>query len=268
MATAIRASLVNQISELVGSYQIARWICEDVADFAAPEKAVQTALALGCRFVEGEPLQYLLGHWSFRSLDLLCDRRALIPRPETEQLVELVKTHLLTNSNVRNILEIGTGCGAIALALASEVEDLSILASDISHEALGLAQDNSARLPAKSASVELAHSDLFASLDGARRFEVIVSNPPYVPDGSTLEARVVGFEPNIALFAGKDGLEVIGKIIEQSPNWLAGRGSKVFLEIDETHGARVTLLAERSGFAQCTITQDFSGRDRFASLTY
>jgi release factor glutamine methyltransferase len=218
------------------------------------------------RFNDGEPIQYIFGHWSFRSLELKCDTRALIPRPETEQLVDLVLDSLKALQG-RRVLEIGTGTGAIAISLAVEVPGLDIVATDISTEALALATENLDRFATQS-TVKFVLSDLFESLDKELKFDLIVSNPPYVPSSSEIPPVVRDYEPHVALFGGPQGLNIILPIICQAQNWLSGSGARVLLEIDESHGSAVVEAAEVAGYSGFEIFQDLAGKDRFARLTY
>ncbi len=258
----------ERLSRKVGSQQLARWIWDE-ARSRCPDEDVETlACEFADRYMAGEPLQYVFGHWSFRALELKCDRRGLIPRPETELLVDLVKADLQANSWMKRVLEIGTGSGAIALALATEVSGLSIVATDVSGDALSLAKENLASQASLTSEVVMVHSDLFSALGGYGLFDLIVSNPPYVPSSTVLDARVADYEPHQALFGGDDGLEIIARLIEGSPPMLSRRGAELYIEIDESHGGRIVELASRSGFTATRIRQDLSGKDRFAQLIY
>ena len=182
--------------------------------------------------------------------------------------MDLVKGDLQTNPWMKRVLEIGTGTGAIALALATEVSGLSIVATDVSLDALSLAQENLASQESLTSEVVMVHSDLFSALGGYGLFDLIVSNPPYVPSSTVLDARVADYEPHQALFGGDDGLEIISRLIEGSPAMLSRRGAGLYLEIDESHGGRIVELASQSGFSAMQIHQDLAGKDRFAQLIY
>lgn len=266
--TAAEWELLERLSVRVGRLQLAKWIVDEAFSARSGAAAESYAFEITDRYLAGEPIQYIFGHWSFRGLELKCDARALIPRPETEQLVDLVRTELTANPWMRRVLEIGTGTGAIALALATEIAGLSIVATELSAGALALARENLAAQPGLSSEVEMVQSDLFDSLSGFGMFDLIVSNPPYLPTSTVLEPRVAVYEPHEALFGGEDGLAVIRRLIEESPVRLTRRGAELMLEIDETHGARVVELAHQHGFTSAQIHQDLSGRDRFAQLVY
>lgn len=253
----------------IGNPQLAIWIIEEAKVRDKGTNWENLAYSMACRFKRGEPIQYIFGHWSFRSLDLRCDSRALIPRPETEQLVQLIIDELGSSASKDTcILEIGTGTGAIAVSLAKEVENLTIVASDISSGALELAAENLARQSILRSEVHLIQSDLYGAIALEPHFDLIVSNPPYVPTGSYLESRVFKYEPHLALFGGLDGLDFIEPIIAGAPQRLKGRGGRVFLEIDQGHGENVLEIANECGFTQANLIKDYPGKDRFVSLVY
>ncbi|MDA8080437.1 MAG: peptide chain release factor N(5)-glutamine methyltransferase [Actinomycetota bacterium] len=258
----------DRLLRKVGSQQLARWIWNEARSRFSDEDVEVAAFEFADRYLAGEPLQYVFGHWSFRTLELKCDRRGLIPRPETELLVDMVKDDLQANPWMKRVLEIGTGTGAIALALATEVSGLSIVATDVSLDALSLAKENLASQEALTSEVMMVHSDLFSALGGYGLFDLIVSNPPYVPSSTVLDVTVADYEPHQALFGGGDGLQIIAKLISGSPAKLSRRGAELYLEIDESHGGRVNELASQSGFSAIEIHQDLAGKDRFARLIY
>lgn len=264
------AGLHSRIATEVGSSQLATWIIEEAKYGSVGQDWQSSALSMSHRYQLGEPIQYIFGHWSFRSIELLCDGRALIPRPETEQLVEVIIDQIRNNtpSGEIRILEIGTGTGAIAISLAVELANLSIVATDISAAAIELASANLSMQAELKSTVLFIQSDLYGALSFHPYFDYIVSNPPYIPLGSSLESRVVDHEPHQALFGGVDGLQLIEPIIAGAPRLLRGRGSKVILEIDESHGEQVIQIAEDNGFSGRDIIKDFPGKDRFASLRY
>ncbi len=261
--------LLERISGQLGRRQLAKWILDEAFSKSSGADAESLALKMAQRYLSGEPIQYIFGHWSFRSLELGCDARALIPRPETEQLVDLVEAELAINNWMKRVLEIGTGTGAIALALASEVHGLHIVATELSPAALELARENMALHKSRLLSeLVMMQSDLFEAVGGLGAFDMIVSNPPYLPSSTQLEPRVTDYEPHEALFGGEDGLSVIRRLIKESPSWLTRRGAELLLEIDETHGDRVRELAGQHGFSRAVIHRDLAGRARFAQLVY
>lgn len=214
-----------------------------------------------------EPLQYITGHSDFRELRLQVDRRVLIPRPETELLVGEV----LAWAGAREGLaaaDIGTGSGAIALSLAREGAFARIVATDLSEGALEVAALNAASTGLEER-VELRLGRGYAPLAG-ERFDVIVSNPPYVGEGErpTLDAEVCEWEPEVALFSGSDGLEVIRELVGGAPSHLRA-GGLLALEIGAAQAAAVTTLIRGDGrYAEPRVARDLAGRERmvFAGL--
>jgi release factor glutamine methyltransferase len=220
------------------------------------------------RRISGEPLQYILGHQEFWSVDFKVDPRALIPRPETELLVEQCLSILLKNSlrGIPSVLEIGTGSGAIAIVLAKEVKPIFLVATDISRDALALAKEN-----AESAGVqhriEFVNGDLFGPLRPLRRrkpFHLILSNPPYIvrPEIGSLAKEVRDYEPTIALDGGEDGLEFYRRIVTGAPCYLREEGW-LLLEMGQGQSKKVAEQIERSGaFLKPQILPDLSGIER------
>jgi release factor glutamine methyltransferase len=218
------------------------------------------------RRISGEPLQYILGHQEFWSIDFKVDPRALIPRPETELLVEQSVSILSETFLVQTVLEIGTGSGAIAISLAKDVRDIFIVATDISREALLLAKEN-----AKSAGVlrqiEFVNADLlgpFRYLRDQEPFDLILSNPPYIDRSEIqrLAREIRDYEPIAALDGGEDGMEFYRRIISQTPSYLR-RGGWLLLEVGEGQGEKVADQLERSGyFLRPQLIPDLSGIKR------
>ena len=215
------------------------------------------------RRAQGEPLQHLLGTVEFCGLTFLCDRRAMIPRPETEQLVEVLK------SEVRNpkseIMDVGTGSGVIALCLAAEFPGAQILAVDISNDALTLAQENAARLNLAER-VRFLKSNLLENVEGV--FDVIVANLPYV---STQErhtlSREVLHDPEVAVFASTRGDELVRELIAQAPSRLRP-GGMLALEIGMGQSeALLSTLAEKN-YRDISSKTDYSGVTRFLFARY
>lgn len=266
-SSGLKEQLRRRLSKMVDQPQLVRWILEEVSRSFPLDNQEVAALEMARRFKAGEPIQYIFGHWSFRSLELICDSRALIPRPETEQLVDHA-IDSLKELQGRRVLEIGTGTGAIAISLAVEVPGLDVVATDISSNALELATVNLNRRSEIQSTVKFVLSDLFESLDNELKFDLIVSNPPYVPNSVAIAPIVRDYEPHVALFAGPEGLDLILPIIGQAQSWLSGRGSKVVLEIDESHGGAVVEAAQEAGYSGFELFQDLAGKDRFACLTF
>ncbi len=208
-----------------------------------------------------EPLQYILGETEFHSLKLKVDRRALIPRPETELLVEIVITACTTPP--ASILDLGTGTGAIALALAQKFPDAKVTAVDASEEALTLAREN-AILTGLKERVTFTRSNWCGELPSDARFDLIVSNPPYLTAEETAATtpEVRGFEPVSALTAADAGLADLRTIIAQAPRFL-NEGGLLALETGIAQHAELVRLLAAAGFANVESRQDLTGRDRF-----
>jgi release factor glutamine methyltransferase len=209
------------------------------------------------------PLQHLLGTSEFRGRSFKIDRRALIPRPETELLVEACLEGS-PPSDQALALELGTGSGIIAISLLAERPALRMVAVELSAEAAALARENAARLGVTDR-LDLREGDLFAPLRSNERFDLIVSNPPYVASATiaTLEPEVRDHDPRLALDGGERGLDVIERIATQATKWLIPGGS-LALEIGDDQGAEVKALLEGAGFEDVRIGKDYAGLDRLA----
>lgn len=288
-----------EVAARLGSAREARWLVDHVlgsserspAESGVPTDAESREIEqLVARRRAGEPLQYVLGEWSFRQLDLAVDQRALIPRPETEQLVELalhqIETILDGLGRLR-IVDLGTGTGAIALSLAAELYDQqlvpSIWAVDDDSAALALARRNLDRLAESSSAastaaqrVHLRRGHWWAALPTELRGEVqlAVSNPPYVAEHEWegLEREVRNFEPRHALVAepgpdGTPGMAAIAEVIRGAPQWLAHPGV-VLVELAPEQADPARLLAQRSGFDRAEIRHDLAGRARFLEASF
>jgi release factor glutamine methyltransferase len=247
--------------------QEARWLAEHVSGEAAPEGRVPDRLAerfrvLLARRMAGEPLQYVLGAWAFRQLDLLVDRRVLIPRPETEWVVEQALGVLPEGDAI--VVDLGTGSGAIALSIAWERwPDVRVVATDASADAVAVARANLAGLGRRGTGVELHQGSWWDAVPGDLRgaIDLVVSNPPYVAPSEQLPPEVRDWEPLDALVPGPTGLEALEVILGGAAAWLAP-GGWVVCEIGEAQGAAVTALAETAGLADVEIRPDLTGRDR------
>ena len=217
----------------------------------------------------GEPLQYVVGTWGFRTLDLLVDRRVLIPRPETEEVAgwaldELDRLRVAsTRSGPLTAVDLGTGSGAIALSLAAERRDVEVWATDVSAEALDVASANLAGLGGPARRVTLAEGSWFDALPPVLRggIDLVVSNPPYVAADDELPAEVADWEPPGALVPGPTGLEALLPLVAAAPEWLARPGSLV-VELAPGQAGVVAEAARSAGFADARIRIDLSGRER------
>ena len=208
-----------------------------------------------------EPLQYILGEAEFFGLKLKVDRRALIPRPETERLLELVTERQAQPP--ATILDLGTGSGAIALGLAKLYPQALVTAVDLSDEALTLAGENAAAC-GLAARVTLLRSDWFAELPAAARFDLIVANPPYLSAEETAQTapEVQGHEPLNALTAPDGGLADLRRILAAAPRFLT-TGGLLALETGIAQHAELARLALEAGFKRTESRPDLTGRDRF-----
>ncbi len=267
----------------------ARWLMEEVsgldrleltveADAVAPSRTAPGLDALVARRAAGEPLQYVLGHWDFHGLDLAVDPRVLIPRPETEVVAEVAISELERIGARRGrsdawsgalttftVADLGTGSGALALALAAELPDAAVWATDRSEAALAIARANLAGSGQPAVRVRLGAGWWFEALPRELRGELrlVVSNPPYVAESehAELPPEVRDHEPYDALVSGPSGLESIAVIVEQAPEWLEPEGVLV-LELAPHQADTARSLAAAAGFAHTEIRKDLSGRER------
>lgn len=207
-----------------------------------------------------EPLQHILGTVEFRDLTLKSDKRALIPRPETEELVDLALALFPSDQAVR-VLDLGTGSGAIALAIAQERPAWTVDALDASDEALALAREN-AELTGLGARVNFAKSDWFSAVTD--RYDLTVSNPPYLTDAevASAEPEVKLFDPASALAAPEDGLADLRRILESTPKFL-NPGGWVVLETGTDQHTRLAEISDAAGLVEGQGSADLSGRPRF-----
>lgn len=214
------------------------------------------------RALAGEPVQYIIGETSFMGLPIRCDPRALIPRPETEVLVDCVwQDPLFRDRRSVSVIDVGTGTGCIALALAMKRPDARIWAIDALPTALDLACENAARLGMQDA-VSFVQGDLLAGVPAASA-DLVVANLPYIETAtiSELSVTVRAYEPVSALDGGPDGLVLIRRLSAQARTVL-GRAGRLYLEIGADQGAAVCALLEEQGYMEVTRIPDWAGRDR------
>lgn len=231
------------------------------ASLLHPERAIpgelrDRVLAAAERRANGEPIAYVTGRAGFRHLDLVVDQRVLIPRPETEQLVDLV---LAAVPNGR-VVDVGTGSGCIALSLAAEGHYVEVTGIDRSREALAVAQANALRL---GLGVEWLEGDLLAPVRG-RLVDAVVSNPPYLTadEHRSLDASVKDWEPAGALASGEDGLDATRRLLVDAREALRPDGL-LALELDSSRAAATVALAAAAGWQDVAVIRDLFGRDRF-----
>jgi release factor glutamine methyltransferase len=272
------ADLLRSAAARLGDAQQARWMIEEVsgepwgtasAETPVPSAAGRRVASMVERRLGGEPLQYVLGRWGFRRLELAVDARVLIPRPETEQVVEVaiqVLDAVAGAARPANVVDLGTGSGAIALSIAAERRNARVWATDVDAAALEVASANLSGLAGRAACrVHLCRGSWWGALprDLAGTVDLAVSNPPYVATAemAALEAQVRDWEPAGALEAGPTGLEAVAEILGAAPSWLRPGGAAV-VEIAPRLSAVAIELALSSGFARAAVRRDLGGRER------
>jgi release factor glutamine methyltransferase len=251
-------------AELLIGHSLQRNRMQLYLEFERPLSAgeLDTIRPLVRRRANHEPLQYIVGETEFRGLKLKVDRRALIPRPETELLVETVVAQFTDRPPPTSILDLGTGSGAIALALAAAFPAANVTAVDASDEALALARENAANT-GLDARVSFLTSNWFAAVTPAR-LELIVSNPPYLSAEETAQtsAEVRDYEPAQALTSSADGMSDLAQIIADTPRFLSP-GGLLALETGIAQHAKLLTLAQSAGFSRVESKRDLTDRDRF-----
>lgn len=232
-------------------------------DQALTEEEAENFAELVARRAAAEPVAYLVGHREFYGLDLVVDRRVLIPRPETELLVDAVLDHIdsRSNQNVR-MVDVGTGSGAVAVAVAANCPTVEIYAVDLSPAALDVAHENVERHDSRG-QITLLQSDLLSALP--HKVDIVAANLPYITSGDypNLMADVRDYEPRLALEAGPEGLDLIERLLDQAPDHLHP-GGVLFLEIGADQGKGVLQLVERllPQAQHIGMRQDYHGYDR------
>jgi release factor glutamine methyltransferase len=261
-----RLDAEHLIADALGKERLELYLQFD-RPLAAEELATFKPLLL--RRGRREPLQYILGRTGFRELDLKTDRRALIPRPETETLVGEVLAWAADRSGPLSAVDIGTGTGAIALSLVTEGSFARVVGTDSSDEALELAREN-AGAAGVDAALELRGGFLFEPLEPGERFDMVVSNPPYVADGDApdLAPEITEWEPSGALFAGADGLDVIRALVIGAPDRM-NEGGLLALEVGDGQADDVAgLIRQRRAFSDPVVRKDLAGRPRVVMATH
>lgn len=287
----LRAEVEARLVEAVGGAAAAeaRWIVLEAsgysdAELLVAEDEVVPALArheveeMVERRLRGEPLQYVLGSWSFRGLDLMVDRRVLIPRPETEVVVQVAIDELVRGGARvgRNdpwagahteyaLADLGTGSGAIALALAAELPEAAVWATDIDPDALAVARANLSSIGSAATRVRVVQGDWFDALPDEVRghLRLVVSNPPYVSEAeyAKLPREVGEHEPYRALVSGATGLECVLRLVARAREWLAPGGALV-VELAPHQAATAREAAAAAGFDEVEVRDDMAGRPR------
>lgn len=221
------------------------------------------------RLKSGEPFPYILGHWEFFGLQFGVTPDTLIPRPETELLVEKAIAWLQAHPAKRSVADVGTGSGAIAVSVAVNVPDAKILATDISYKALQVAKRNAKKFGVNER-IKFAECDLLpVKSQSAKRkasIDMICANLPYIPTTTLHGLPIYNHEPTLALDGGEDGLEPFRKLLVISPHWLAPEGMILF-EIESTHGPKALSLAGAAfPEARISLHQDLGGKDRLLKI--
>ena len=257
----------------------ARWIVEEASGMdraelilGAEDLATQRGVArlddMTGRRTGGEPIQYVLGHWPFRSLDLMCDRRVLIPRPETEQVVghaldvlDIVAAGLAGRGPT--VVDLGTGTGAIGLSMAAERPGSAVWLVDASPEAVAVARANLAGLGMAGGKVTIVEGSWFSALPETLvgSIDLVVANPPYIAADEILAPSVVDWEPSVALVSGPTGLEAYEAILADVGSWLAPGGAFV-AELGATQAGAVSALARAAGLTDVQVHADHQGHPR------
>lgn len=281
----IKQSLLPTLQNDILCEQYARWLLESILDVKeanlistqhsnwSAENQKKLQYYIDQLTTNHMPLQYLLGSTPFVNLDVLCKPPILIPRPETEEwcITLIQQLHPLRNQPLQ-ILDLCTGTGCIALALAQALPKATVYGTDISNHAINLAQENA--LHNYIANATFFQSDLFSEISSSLTFDLIVSNPPYIPaqDWPTLDKSVSQWEDKNALIADDNGLALIKKIIANAPCYLRENKPlktlaipQLIVEIDHTHGKLVADYLHQCNYTLIKITQDLSSKDRVAS---
>ena len=272
--------LWHNTTEIVGDRVIARWLCEtasgcDANEFNAELDELVSARsgihldAMVRRVLDGEPVQYVMGRWAFRHLDLMVDSRVLIPRPETELIVDHVLTFLRLRPQPHVIADLGTGSGSIGLSLLHELPlgSADVWMTDVSSDAIDVARANAAGIGRPAAKAHFAIGSWCDALPQSmkRSFDVVVSNPPYIAiDDPEVDDTVLSHEPHGALFSGDDGLADIHTVATQSPDWLAP-GGLVIVEMGYTQAEAVRDIFANAGLVNVETHNDLAGKPRFTA---
>ncbi len=278
--TSWREMLATTVQQL-GNAQEARWLCEhasgmDAAEFSAEQDQLVTVTCAKSLHsmvrdrLSGVPLQYVMKRWAFRHLDVMIDERVLIPRPETEQVVQVALdiARKIEGNGALRVVDLGTGSGVIGLSMAFElgVDAAHVWLTDASVDALDVARANMVGIGRAAANVRVAHGSWWNALpqDIAGQIDIAICNPPYIAHSDSEVAPDVHlYEPHSALYAQDNGLADLCTVIEGAATWLKKSGWLV-LEIGYQQGADVLTMMKASGLIDAGIKQDLSGRDRIA----
>ena len=255
----------------------AKWMIEEVSgvtnlhDYQEQAKPIQLKRLskLIARRLTGEPLQYVLGRWQFRELDLFVDDRVLIPRPETEILVGYAleecksKKNQLDETRSLNVADLGCGSGAIGLSIAREIQEVSVWCTDVSEGAIEVTRANLAGLGMAGQKVSISQGSWFEALpqEMLEKFDVIISNPPYISDSEELPLEVSEWEPSSSLRSGPLGTEYLSFLLNNSIEWLSSEG-QLILELAPMQADQMIEEAKNLNFREVQLRNDLTGRDR------
>ena len=258
-----RLSIEYLLAEALGKRRLDLYLDYDQP---LPEQILEPLRDKVRRRSEGEPLQHLLGSWEFFGRRFKTDRRALIPRPETERLAELILNQIpASTSPGARLADVGTGSGVLAITLALERPGLEVVATDLSADTLALAREN-ARVYEVESRIAWLQTDLLSGVDPD--FDFLVANLPYVPTAEIAKlSREVQHDPLMALDGGKDGLDVIRRLVGQAPSRLKPEG-RVFLEIGISQSGGVVDVLEKEKFSDISVEKDYQGVQRFVIARY
>jgi release factor glutamine methyltransferase len=258
-----RLSIEYLLAEALGKRRLDLYLDYDQG---LPEQILEPLRDKVRRRSEGEPLQHLLGSWEFFGRRFKTDRRALIPRPETEHLAELVLDQIPVSAGPETRLaDIGTGSGVLAVTLALERPNLEVVATDLSADTLALAREN-AQAHEVDSRIKWVQTDLLSGVEND--FNFLIANLPYIPTAEIAKlSREVQHDPPSALDGGKDGLDVIRRFVEEAPSRLKPGGS-VFLEIGVSQAAGVADSLAKQKYRDICVEKDYQGVERFVIARY
>ena len=271
----VKPNLLEELSERDAQVLLAHvigrprsWLLGHL-DAPLTQPQLDSAQQAFARLEAGEPLPYILGHWEFYGLDFNVTPDVLIPRPETELLVEKAIRWLTANPKRRSVADIGTGSGVIAVTIAMHIPDANILATDLSPAALQVAKSNAQKFNVQDR-IEFAECDLLPPqsqiVNRKSQMDLLCANLPYIPTQTLSELPIFGREPALALDGGQDGLDLYRRLFSITPKWLTPRGM-LLLEIEATQGVQALNLAcDAFGDASISLHQDLAHFDRLLEI--
>lgn len=266
----LKSDLPELEAQIILAHVIGRprtWLLAHLETPLSPLQVDQTKEAVN-QFQAGIPLPYIIGHWEFFGLDLNITNDVLIPRPETELLVEKAISWLTSHPEARSVLDVGTGSGAIAISIAMHIPNAKIIATDISPAALKVAKSNAKKFNVEDR-IEFIECDLLPNSAfnlPPSAFDLLCANLPYIPTATLHGLPIYGAEPTLALDGGADGLDLYRRLLKHAPNWLTANGN-ILLEIEATQGTNALRLANDSfNTLNIKLHQDLAGLDRILEI--